>query len=436
VPFRSLFASALAAGLLFVLAACSTSGSSPESVIGEAFAGPAEVKLRSDIPLDSRVVAAVHHGERLEILRQRRNIFFLVRTPKGVEGWTESRQLLSGDDMAALRDLTERAKGLPSQGAATTYSELRVHSRPSRSSAAFAAVKEGEQVDVLSYVVAPRVAEPRKPLIPPAPKKQKAPKKPAKATRLAPPPMPAPPKLPDNWLDLSRTDLSEEDKAEAELKAQDEQAEPETPPVPVDYWTLVRLRDGRAGWVLTRPLFLSIPDEIAQYAEGARIVAYFAVGEIQDGDQTRKNWLWATLSQGPQPYDFDSFRVFVWSVRRHRYETAYIERKLKGYLPMLMKNVGYGAGAKSQVAAGSYPGFSICMEKADGSRWRRDYAFITNVVRFADERPCESTAPSLTAVTPTVSTPLQQTQQPQTSQSFLRKWKDSARAAWKRLLKR
>jgi hypothetical protein len=435
VPSRLFFASALAAGLLFSLAACSTQGSSPESVIGEAFAGPAEVKIRSDIPLDSRVVATVHHGERLELLRQRRNIFFLVRTPKGLEGWTESRQLLSGEDMASLNDLTERAKALPSQGAATSYGELRVHSRPSRSSAAFASVKEGEKVDVLSYVVAPRVAEPRKPLIPPVPKKQKAPKKPAKEAKIPPPPMPAPPKLPKNWLDLSRPDPSIEEKAEAELKAQDERAEPETPPVPVDYWTLVRLRDGRAGWVLTRPLVLSIPDEIAQYAEGARIVAYFAAGEVQDGDQAKKNWLWATLSQGPQPYDFDSFRVFIWSVRRHRYETAYIERKLKGYLPILMKNVDYGAGAKSQVASGSYPGFSICMEKADGSRWRRDYAFITNVVRFAGERPCESAPSSQTTVAPAVPTILQQAQPPQTSKGFLQKWKDSVRAAWKRLPK-
>jgi hypothetical protein len=417
--------------------ACSNSGSSPESVIGEAFAGPAEVKLRTDIPLDSRVVATVHHGERLEILRQRRNIFLLVRAPNGIEGWTESRQLLSGDDMAALRELTERAKDLPSQGAATTYGELRVHNRPSRSSPAFAGLKEGEKVDVLSYVVTPRVPEPRKPLIPPAPKKEKkASKKPAKSAKVPPPPMPSPPKLPENWMDLSKTDLSKEEKAEAELKAQDDKVEPEKPPVPVDYWTLVRLRDRRAGWVLTRPLVLSIPDEIAQYAEGARIVAYFVISEVQDGDQVKKNWLWATLSQGPQPYDFDSFRVFIWNARRSRYETAYIERKLKGYLPVLMKNVEYGAGAKSQVASGSYPGFSICMEKADGSRWRRNYAFITNVVRFAGERPCESTAPAQTASAPSVPGPLQQPQQPQPSQSFLQKWLDSARSALKRLFKR
>ncbi len=433
---QSFFASAFAAGLLLILAACSDSGSSRGPVIGEAFAGPAEVKLRSDIPLESRVVATVPHGERLEILRQRRNIFFLVRTPKGVEGWTESRQLLSIEDMSALRDLTERARNLPSQGAASSYGELRVHNRPSRSSPAFAGIKEGEKVDVLSYVVTPRVTEPRKPLIPPAPKKEKqVPKKPAKEAKVPPPPMPEPPKLPENWLDLSKTDLAKEEQAEAELKAQDEKAEPEAPPVPVDYWTLIRLKDGRAGWVLTRPLVLSIPDEIAQYAEGARIVSYFALGEVQDGDQVKKNWIWTTLSEGPQPYDFDSFRVFIWSLRRHRYETAYIERKLKGYLPVLTKNVEYGGGAKSPVAAASYPGFSICMEKQDGSRWRRDYAFITNVVRFAGERQCESAAPAQPGIAAAQNTPKQPQPSP-ASKGYLQKWKDSARSAWKRLFKR
>ena len=48
----------------------------------------------------------------------------------------------------------------------------------------------------------------------------------------------------------------------------------------------------------------------------------------------KHNWLWTTIAKGLQPYEFDSARVFVWSQRRHRYETAYIERKLKGYYPV------------------------------------------------------------------------------------------------------
>ncbi len=98
-------------------------------------------------------------------------------------------------------------------------------------------------------------------------------------------------------------------------------------------WTLVRISPAQAGWVLTRNLYMAIPDEVAQYAEGHRITSYFPLGEVRDGDLVKHDWLWTTIAKGLEPYEFDSFRVFVWSLRRHRYETAAIERGLKGYFP-------------------------------------------------------------------------------------------------------
>ena len=46
-----------------------------------------------------------------------------------------------------------------------------------------------------------------------------------------------------------------------------------------------------------------------------------------------------------------------------------------------------------------YPGFSICLEKGDGPRVRRDYAFIGNVVRLASEQACAS-PPAITQQIP------------------------------------
>ncbi|MBZ5583141.1 MAG: hypothetical protein LAQ30_13240, partial [Acidobacteriia bacterium] len=182
----------------------------------------------------------------------------------------------------------------------------------------------------------------------------------------------------------------------------DPEPAPEPAPVPVDDWSLVRTRGGQSGWALTRALIMAIPDDVAQYAEGHRIVSYFPLGDVQDGDQTKHNWLWTTLAGGPQGYDFDSFRVFIWSLRRHRYETAYIERNLQGYSPVLLKEVELGAGprAKGEAAIQKYPGFSICVQKADGQRYRREFAFLTNIVRFAGEHPCEAPEPSLAAPAP------------------------------------
>jgi uncharacterized protein YgiM (DUF1202 family) len=349
--------------------------------IAEAYVGPAQLKIRSDIPLDSATVATAKHGERLDIIQRRRK-FLRVRTVSGAEGWTDERQLLGENDMAELRDLATRAAKLPSQGVATTYRDVNMHTQPVAGSPSFLRIKEGEKFDVLAQLITPRTDIPRQPLIPPAAKKKAVAKKPKKEPKIPPPPMPVPPPLPSNWLDLSKTEL-DVDPAEA----------PEEKPIPTDYWSLVRMPSGQSGWVLTRLISMAIPDEVAQYAEGHRIVSYLPLGYVQDEDQKKPIWLWATV-RGRQPFDFDSFRVFVWNLKRHRYETAFIGRNVEGHLPVLLNSVEYAA-AKN--AAAKYPGFSVCLEKEDGQRVRREFALLGNVVRYAGERPCEVSAPMYVA---------------------------------------
>jgi len=77
-----------------------------------------------------------------------------------------------------------------------------------------------------------------------------------------------------------------------------------------------------------------------------------------------------------QPYEFDSARMFIWSQRRHRYETAYIERKLKGYYPVEVHADG-----------GTLPSFSLIVEEKDGARYRRTYAFQGFRVRMIAKSP-------------------------------------------------
>ena len=359
--------------LLLVLAGCDA-GHERAPAIGVAYVGPATLNLRKDIPLDSGTAATVKHGERLDIVRQRR-VFYLVRTSKGVEGWANERVLLSSGEMEQLGELAERARKMPSLGAATTFDVLNVHTDANRQSPSFLQIKTGEKVDVLMHKAAPRVDLQREPLIPPIPKKPKTAKK--KEERF--PPLPAAPPPPANWLALSKTPV---------ITAV-QQAPPEPPPpVPMDDWDLVRTKSGETGWVLSRRLYMSIPDDVAQYAEGKRITSYFSLAEVQDGDQKKHDWLWTTISDGIHPYDFDSFRVFIWSLRRHRYETAYIERKVQGYLPIHLKQVQLGTAAST-----TWPGFEVCLQANDGQRYWRSYAFIVNVVRFAGQRPCEAPKP-------------------------------------------
>lgn len=324
-------------------------------------------------------MATVKHGDRVEILQRRRK-FLRVRAPSGAEGWTEERQLLAAADMDALKDLSKRAVGMPSQGTATTYGDLRVHTTPSLQAPSFLVIKNGEKFFVLAHLMVPRTDMPRTPLLPPPPPKIKAPPKKKESKAKYPlPPMPKPPSPPPDWLDLSKTDLSKEEPA----------PEPEAGPkvVPSDNWSLVRTSSGQSGWVLTRRLSMAIPDEVAQYAEGHRIVSYFPLGIIQDGDEKKNIWLWTTIAGSGEPYDFDSFRVFVWSLRHHRYETAYIQRNLEGYEPVQLDEVPYG-GKGAGVSPGKYPGFSVCVLKRDGQKMRQQFVMLGNTVRYAGEQPC------------------------------------------------
>ena len=378
------------AGALFLLLSCSK-GPPRAPAVGEAFVGPAILKIRSDIPLQSSTVTTVKHGDRLEILQTRRR-FLRVRTPSGAEGWTDERQLLAPGDMDSLRELTARAAKLPSQGVATTYAPLNIHTQPVLSSPSFLQLKENEKFHVLQSIVLPRSDAPRKSLIPPAPKKPKGPtrtegKKPAK---VPPPPMPKPPAPPADWLELSRTEREDAD-------ADADQLPPQKLAPRTDGWSLIRTPSGQSGWVLTRLVSMAIPDDVAQYAEGKRIVSYFPLGEVQDGDLKKKLWLWTTTADSKQPWDFDSFRVFAWSLRHHRYETGYIERNLKGYSPVLLKDVQLA----SKNGASTLPGFSICVEKKDGQRVRQEYALLGVAIRFAGDHPCEAPPPAPTLQDPT-----------------------------------
>jgi hypothetical protein len=149
-----------------------------------------------------------------------------------------------------------------------------------------------------------------------------------------------------------------------------------TADLPPDDWSLVRLSPAESGWVLSRMLVMSIPDEVAQYAEGQRITSYFSLGEVRDGSQVKHNWLWTTIAKGREPYQFDSFRVFVWSQRRHRYETAYIERNLRGYYPVQVLPV-----------PGAPPRFSVVVEDKDGAQVVKTYMFQGFRVRLVSKEP-------------------------------------------------
>ncbi len=361
---------------LLVLVSCQDEARR-RAAIGELFAGPASLPLRKDLSPKSVVTGTAKHGDRLDVLEYKRR-FVLVRTAEGKQGWTDARLLLSPEQMAELRAMAQKAASMPSQGAATAFEQLNMHAEPNRASPSFLQVPENGKVDVLVHRLTPRVqgaTEGGSPihLVKPRPLRRSRKDRQANGNKLSAPAPPPPPGVPQNWRALSVPTIQSLQAAQS-LTAAAPKA-PEKPPVPVamDDWSLVRLKDGNVGWVLTRMLSMAIPDEVAQYAEGHRITSYFALGQVHDGDSVHNNWLWTTITKGGETYDYDAFRVFIWSRGHHRYETAKQERNIVGHYPVLVDT------------SGSDPQFSIVLEGIDDQLYRKSYVLEGNRVRFVDQ---------------------------------------------------
>ncbi len=417
-PFRLCGCLAVFAGLTACIEHTTPSTSS-------VFAGPMDLPLHEDTKPKSKIVVRVHHGDRLAVVQQRRRLYKL-RTTKGVEGWTDERNLMSVEQMDALAALEKRAQQLPAQGTATSFEPLNVHTEPQRFSPSFVQIREGEKFDVIAHQTSSRAEPAHRILVKPEPKPASGNKKRAdRSKRLSLPPPPPAPKLPDDWLELSeeRNPPPPPPKPEPEPahgKKHHKQPEPEV--APMDDWTLVRTSKGAAGWVLTSRIYLSIPDEVAQYAEGHRITTYFSLGKIHDEElNTDKDiWLWTTVHSGQHPFDFDSFRVFTWNPKKHRYETAYIQRTVEGYLPVIVKKEG---GQET---------FSVCVTDEQGARQRKRYAMVDRQVRSVDVQPCPVVSPSTVAPAQPPAVTTVPTRAPN-EQSLTEKLKGRAAAVKKRL---
>jgi len=371
MPVRALCMLMLA-GLL--LAGCS-SEPRPSPPLEDAYVGPFQLELLAELAPDAAVTAVLHHGERVEVIARRRR-FAEVRTADGTEGWTDGRMLLTASQMAGLRRLWMNAGRLPSEGKATVYEALNIHTAPNRQAPSFYQLQEGNLVEVVAQQLVPR-----------------APYRPSAGEEAG-------------ILPLNSYDPPGDTAAEG---------------APADDWSLVRLPDGRAGWALARMLVMAIPDDVAQYAEGHRITSYFSLGRVTDGGETRDHWLWTTLARGGKPYQFDSFRVFVWSRRRHRYETAYIQRNLVGYYPVEVEPPAAGPGEQALVRR-----FSLILREDNGRLSRRTYAFSGYRVRLVGSEPWN--APERQEPEPARN----RAEAPATEKSFFDRLKEKAEslAAW------
>ncbi len=272
-------------------------------------------------PVSTRVCQVVN-GQPLQVLERRRR-FLKVETDKQQIGWIEELATIDEQTYNGFVKLATEVKNTPVAARGILIDDLAMHLSPGRKTPRFYLIPGNSKVELLARATAPR--------------KQG---EPVETGRIAPP--------------------------SATLKPgavnAPEAAKPAVPPEMDDWW-LARDAQGHVGWLLASRLDVDVPDDVAQYAESQRIVGAWVLKKVNDPDPDLTNheipeYLMAlsTPTNG-LPYDFDQVRVFTWSLKHHRYETAFRLRPIQGYLPVRVFT--------QETARGAAPAFSF--EIANGA---------------------------------------------------------------------
>jgi SH3-like domain-containing protein len=260
-----------------------------------------EAVLRDRVAAVSNRTGAVTNGQKLVVLEQAR-LWVKVKAPDGSIGWVQKKDV--ADDALAEQfiDLGKKHAQDPVVATATARDEVVLHIAPGRKADAFYRLAEGDPINLLERAT---VEKPVTPGAAPKPAAQKSGARPA-----------------------------------------DSAAPPE--PVMEDWW-LVRNAKGETGWMYSRMMDVSAPDALVRYAEGQRIVGAYLLAKVDDPDSGMLNNGVAVTSipeyvtvlapyKAGLPYDFDQVRVFTWNTKMHRYETAFREHGVEGYLPVRISN--------------------------------------------------------------------------------------------------
>jgi hypothetical protein len=335
--------------------------------------------LRERVAAVSNRTGDIRNGQRLQVLEHDRR-FMKVRTPDGKVGWLEEHTVLDQAAYDRFQQLDQDHAHAPVVATAVLRDELYLHLTPGRKTERLFLLPESDKLALLERASVEKPLPPQALLMPAKPKAKRPPvpgmaprpklkvekRPPSGSTIWAPaPPHPEPGTAPD-------------------LLAMEDQA-------PLEDWWLVRDQAGKVGWVLARRLDVDIPDQVAQYSEGKRIVGAYVLNTVFDPGRSadevedepaagkhkrkgaKKHPLVATPAPKPAddggpdaakqppsttekqptgprnvaqyvtvtsewtdglPFDWDQVRVFIWNVHKHRYETAYRLREQQGYLPV------------------------------------------------------------------------------------------------------
>ncbi len=327
--------------------------------------------IRDRLAAISNHVADIHNGEKLTVLQHDRR-FYQVRTAEGKVGWLEEHAVIDQGEFDKFQALDRDHAQDPVVASAVLRDEIFLHLTPGRKTEHLYLLPANDKLQLLrrasvgkplppQALLAPKPPHPRRSLWGKEPVK---PAKPPKREQSGSTIWAAAPPHPDRY---TAPDLDPDAAWMAE---------------PMEDWWLVRDSSGKVGWVLARGLDVDVPDEVAQYSEGRRIVGAYLLNTVFDNGEPPARHIGpqeqeridkraaahaALLRRHPKaaedepaapeapapvphqvgqyvtvttefkdglPFDWDQVRVFIWNAKKHRYETAYRLREQQGYLPI------------------------------------------------------------------------------------------------------
>lgn len=250
--------------------------------IGEAFVARRQITLWSRLGQVREEVTQVGYGQRVAIYERRDN-HLRVRSAAGFTGWVSAEQVMEPDLWRNVTQLVDQARAMTAQARGHTKVTSNLRLEPSRESPRVFQLRPQSPLEVLGRSVAERPAN------------------------AAP---------------------SSSGSAEAESSG----------PRRED-WLLARGESDEgialAGWVLGRFIELDLPDPLRDLGSGIRFIAWRELNRVLALDGEKPQYVAAGVVGGEgQPCDFTHLRVYTWDSKRGRYETAYVESRLCGKLPI------------------------------------------------------------------------------------------------------
>jgi hypothetical protein len=308
--------------------------------LGDAFVSEKVAPMLSGIAQVRQQIGLLHYGERVEVV-SKRNEYVKVRTSGGAVGWVDGRQLMDPVLWQRSIKLLERVRNMSVQARGRTKVSTNLHVEPGRTEPRLYQFARSVPVEIVGRATADWVQ---------GTDEKDSGNEPEETKK-------------EDWFLVRGVATRPPGETSGHTQETTTTTEPGDQTAPV------------AGWVVARFVELDLPDPVREGASSANIrpLAWFELNRVPDPSGDKPQYLVAA-ARGPegQPCDFTALRVYTWNGRRSRYETAFIENKLCGQLPIRIEK-----GPKGE------PEFRFRV--TDGSKEEHTYRLMQTVVRRVRE---------------------------------------------------